>query len=258
MHEVIDQLSDLPPLFAGHRHLIAIRRAVLENRLGRAWANRPGDPEAARLDLGCYAIFGGDPRAPGAEELIASVVAPMEFVYPNSAWRRRILEVYGALVRDRPMDGFTGAHLDVTHLREMAEELPGDYTLEALDAGIAGQIDGGLVPHGLQTYASPEALVTEGMAWGALTRHEAPRLACVASSYALSSRDVEVAISTREEHRGRGLASAVAARFCLAAVDRGLEPCWNASNPVSKHLAIRLGFRLLGECEILFLERSAP
>lgn len=211
----------------------------------------------ARLDLGCYTIVGGDPNARGAEELIARVPPPMEFVYPDERWRRRILEIHGTLVRDRPMDSFSGAELDAVHLREMAAGLPRDYTLEALDTTTVWQIDGDLEPHGLQTYPSPEALVGEGMAWGAFTRAPASRLACVASSYALSSRSVEVAISTRAEHRGRGLASTVVARFCCAALERGLEPCWNASNPVSKRLARRLGFRLAGECEILFLGNSA-
>jgi GNAT superfamily N-acetyltransferase len=255
MHEITIHRSHLGPLFEGHRHLAAIREAVLEDRLGRVWGNRSEEPEAARIDLGCYAIFGGDPRAPGVDELLQRVEVPMEFVYPDDAWRRRILEVHGDLVRDRPMDSFSGARLDAAHLRGMVEALPREYTVEWLDVDTAGQIDKGLLPHGLQTYPSPEVLVQEGMAWGALTRDPSPRLACVASSYALSSRSVEVAISTREDHRGRGLAGAVAARFCIAALERGIEPCWNASNPVSKRLAVRLGFVPAGECAILFLER---
>ena len=258
MHEINTHRLRLTPFFTGHRHLGAIRQAVLEGRLGRAWGDRSEDPEAARLDLGCYAIFGGDPQAPGAEELIARIAAPREFVYPDGAWRRRMLEVHGAQLEDRPMDSFSGARLEAAHLREMALDLSSEYTLAPLDADTAQQIDGGLLPHGLQTYPTPEALTTVGMAWGALTHESTPRLASVASSYALSSQSVEVAISTRAEHRGRGLAGAVAARFCLAALERGLKPCWNASNPVSKRLALRLGFRLEGACEILFLERSAP
>ena len=254
MHEITSHRSRLRPLFERHRHLVAIREAALEDRLGRVWGNQLEGPEAARIDLGCYNILGGDPQAKGAEELIRQVEAPMEFVYPDDAWRQLILKVHGDRVRDRPMDSFSGAGLNTAHLREMAGNLPREYTLESLDAETAGQIDKGLIPHGLQTYPSPESLTRDGMAWGALTREPSPRLACLASAYALSSRSVEVAISTREDHRGRGLAGAVAARFCLDALGRGIEPCWNASNPVSKRLAVRLGFVPDGECEILFLK----
>lgn len=151
------------------------------------------------------------------------------------------------------MDGFSAAALDPSQLRTLAERLPTIFRLEPLDIGMARQLDADLQPHGLQTYANPEALITDGMSWGAITHGPEPRLACVASTYARSSRSVEVAISTRPEHRGQGLATAVAARFCLAALNLGLEPHWNAANPVSKRLARRLGFLPAGKCEILFL-----
>jgi predicted GNAT family acetyltransferase len=34
---------------------------------------------------------------------------------------------------------------------------------------------------------------------------------------------------------------------------RNLAPGWSASNPVSKRLAERLGYRPIRECEVLFL-----
>jgi predicted GNAT family acetyltransferase len=69
----------------------------------------------------------------------------------------------------------------------------------------------------------------------------------------MSSRHLEVAISTRAEFRGRGLAMAVAAALMAESLALGVTPCWSASNPVSKRLAERLGYRPGEECEILLM-----
>ncbi|MCG8456401.1 MAG: GNAT family N-acetyltransferase [Holophagales bacterium] len=254
MDRLVHDLESISPLFAASPHLVAIRRAALESRLGQVWVDALEAPTVARIELGCYAIFGGDAHAAEARELIRGVRAPIELVYPDSRWRRAILAVHGKGLQDRPMEGFSGDSLEPAELGRMGEGLPEGYVLRRLDTGSAEQLDGELEPHGLQTYGSPEHLVSEGLAWGAFLDGPERRLVSVASSYARSSRLVEVAISTRPEHRGRGLAAATAARFCLGALDLGLEPRWNAANPISRRLAHRLGFRSLGWCEVLFWE----
>src|SRR4029079_17577196 len=59
--------GDPASLFAGQIRLPAIVEAGVEGRLG-AITSAGG---AARLTLGCYELFGGDPHAPGAPRLIA-------------------------------------------------------------------------------------------------------------------------------------------------------------------------------------------
>lgn len=78
-------------------------------------------------------------------------------------------------------------------------------------------------------------------------------LACAATAYTVSSCNLEVAIATRVGHRGLGLAALAAAALMRASLDAGLAPQWSASNPVSKRLAERLGYRPGSECEVLLL-----
>lgn len=53
--------------------------------------------------------------------------------------------------------------------------------------------------------------------------------------------------------RGRGLAAVAAAALIRECLRLGLEPSWSASNPVSKRLALRLGYRPGRQCEVLYL-----
>lgn len=238
----------LVPLFAAHRELRAVVDAVLEGRQGHATA----DGAAARLSLGCYEVFGGDASCAGARRLVAGAARPRELVYGNDpAWRRLIQDVHGgAQLADRPMRDFDPAGLDAAALVGFEAALPAGFGLQRLDAALAAQLDAELEPHALQVFASPAELAERSLGFGAVSQG---RLACAATSYAVSSRFVEVAIATRPAFRGRGLALSVSAALLRRCLHAGLAPRWSASNPVSQRLAVRLGFRPAGECEVLYL-----
>ena len=108
----------------------------------------------------------------------------------------------------------------------------------------------GSSPTPCRSILSPEAFAAAGIGFAAVTQG---RVACAATSYAACPGHLEVAIATRAAYRGRGLAMTVSARLLLHCLEAGIRPHWNASNPVSQRLALRLGYRPAGVCEILYL-----
>ncbi len=237
-------------MFADHVHLRAVIDSGLEGRLGRVRVTEAGD--AACLDLGCYSFFGGDAESTKVGALIDGVTTSRELIYPSPDWRHRLLQAISAeRLTDRPMRRFDGRSLNRESLRQCVKNIGADAEVRRLDVADAAQLDAGIAPHALQTYVDPEHFVAEGLGWGAFIGE---RLVSAATSYAMSTRQIEVAIATRAEHRGSGLASATAAALLIDAMDRGIEPCWNAANPVSQRMAIRLGFTRADTCEVLFLE----
>jgi GNAT superfamily N-acetyltransferase len=237
--------SRLASLFAGQVALGAVIESVLEGRLGHATV--AGD--AARLSIGCYEIFGGDPSSASARELVATAARPRELVYGNDpGWREVILDTLEGGVSDRPMRDYDPSGIDRSVLSRLEASLPAGFHLQPLDADLARQLDSDIEPHALQVFESVEAFLDDGMGFGAVY---GGRLACAATSYTLSSRSFEVAIATRPAFRGRGLAAATAARLMGQCLTQGLEPRWTASNPVSQRLAVRLGYRPAGVCEVL-------
>jgi len=224
---------------------------VLEGRLGRWTA--AGD--AARLSVGCYEIFGGRPDPDSARHLTRNVAGPRELIFGNDAdWRSELRRIFGPRVHDRPMTSFSVEALDSAHLEKLAASLPADARLVRMDADLAKQLDADLVPHALEVFADARDFAERGIGYGVVIED---RLACAATSYAVSSRAVEVAIATRPFFRGRGFAAAAAARMFLHCLAEGRRPSWNASNPVSKRLAQRLRMRPAGECEVLFLTATS-
>lgn len=232
--------------------LRAVVATVVEGRLGTATTDDPNRPTVARLSLGCYEIVGGDPGHPLARPLVADVGPRQEIVYGNDpAWRRLVLDVHGGRVADRPMTIFDASRLDPEALARLESGCPAGYALRPIDADLARQLDADLQPHALQVFASAEAFARDGIGFGIVA--DDGTLACAATAYTMSRELLEVAIATRVAHRGHGLAAVASAALMRAALERGLEPQWSASNPVSKRLAERLGYVPADECEVLYL-----
>lgn len=240
-------------LFDEHRTLRAVIDSALEQRLGEVHYDEPNAPKIGRIDLGCYAIFSGDAAHPLATEWVTALAAPVEIVLPeDQAWRDLVDRLIGDRCSDRPMRTFALPDRDREALKTAAVAVPDGFRVAELDVALARQFDENLHPHGLRVFPSAEALVEQGIGYAVVAPDG--RVAAQASSYAISSRRVEVAIATRPEFRQQGLARAVAACMLLGCMERGLRPEWSASNPVSKHLARSLGYRPAGLCDIVFFE----
>jgi hypothetical protein len=236
----------LVSFFGGSVELGAVIEAVLEGRLGQATVTR----DAARLSIGCYEVFGGDPSSPAARTLVAAAARPRELVYGNDpGWRRVILDVFGEEVFDRPMRDYAASGIDNASLLRIETELPAGFHLKALDSALVGQLGADLEPHALQVFESAQEFLEHGLGFGAVQNGQ---LVCAATSYTRSSRSIEVAIATRTAFRGRGLAVATAARLLRQCLVEGLVPRWSASNPVSQRLAVRLGYQPAGVCQVLY------
>jgi GNAT superfamily N-acetyltransferase len=239
-------------LFRSDDPLTAIVLGGMQSGLGSLSVDDSARPRVVRLSLGCYQAFAGDPALVAARRLTADVSGPIELVYANDpAWRALILEVHAGRVRDRPMECFDPSALDPPRLRAQLARAPAEYELRPLDAGLVAQLDAELEPHALQVYASGASFLAGGFGFGVVV---GDRLVACSSTYTLAPGHAEIAIATRAAHRGQGLAELVAARILLHCLEQGIEPHWSASNPVSQRLALRLGYRPGGPCEVLYLE----
>lgn len=243
----------LAPLFAERDELRAVVDSVLEGHLGQAVVDDPETPGVARLEIGCYAVFGGDPFSPAARRIAGEVSGPLELAFPDSeAWRSLLHRIHDPGLTGRSMRSFATDDLDPGELFRASRRLPDGFTVARVGIDEAARLGPDLEPHGMQTFSNAEDLVTRGI--GFCARSAEGAIACVASSYAVCTGRIELAIATHPEFRRLGLARAVSARLMLHCLERGIVPHWNAANPVSRQLAIGLGYRPAGTCEILFLE----
>jgi len=247
-------LASLSALYSPETRLRAIIDSVLGGHLGSARADDLYRPGVARLCLGCYAIFAGDPALPLAEELIRDLRAPVELIVPRDGdWDSLARSVHADRIVERPMQAFSAANLRLPRLREIAASIPTGFEIQHLDASLADQLGDDLSPHGMQVMNDTRDFSERSGGVGALSKG---RLVGAATNYAFSAKSIEVAISTHPDHRGQGIASCLAATWIVHCLEQTIVPHWNASNPVSKRLARRLGYIPAETVNVLLVERD--
>lgn len=124
-------------------------------------------------------------------------------------------------------------------LEAFTRAAPAPFSLRSMTTEDAARF-GALDPQAARNFGSPEALVRSGFGFVAASNEI---LAAGAATFAIGGGRVEIEIDTDERFRRRGLATALGAKMILECLDRGLEPCWDATNPESAALAEKLGFR---------------
>ncbi|MEU1819342.1 GNAT family N-acetyltransferase [Streptomyces roseifaciens] len=204
---------------------------------GRCWADRPSAPRAAVVSCAGYTLMGGDPWAvpPGAlaplaygyfavpDRFLPLLGEAFERIVP---WERMLWVRDNDVPASRPVTGtsitvrrLTGA--DAAAVRGLGPDL----------SWIAG------------TWAGAHGLAASSYSWGAFRDGRLLSLAC---TYFRGSLYEDIAVATRPEERGRGLATACVRRLCADITTRGTLPTWTCSrhNEPSRRLAATLGFRL--------------
>ncbi|MBF6053031.1 hypothetical protein AF335_20760 [Streptomyces eurocidicus] len=209
-------------------------------RTGRWWADRPSEPRAAALTCAGYTLMGGDPHAVPPEAL-----APLAYGYfavPDRflpllgeaferivPWERMLWVRRDNVPATRPVTG-----MKVTVRRMTGADAAAVHGLGPELSWIAGTWDG------------PRRLAASGRCWGAF--HDG-RLLSLACTYFRGSLYEDIAVATRPEERGRGLAAACVRGLCADITARGTLPTWTCSrhNEPSRRLAATAGFRLYRE-----------
>ena len=125
-------------------------------------------------------------------------------------------------------------------------EIPEEYLLSGMDETAFEQHP---FSHGIN-YPCWAAFQAEGS--GAVIYHDG-EIVAAASSFLSVDREVELDVSTREDHRGKKLAAACIAWMLQDCMKRGITVHWDAQNDVSRHLAEKFGFEAEQEYSVYWL-----
>mgnify|MGYP000083849281 CR=1 FL=1 len=237
-----EDVANLAPLYAsmppcGLRGLAA---AVLEGHLGEAFADDPHAPQVAELCFAGVHFCGGDAAHPLARVIVDRLPVDNVVAACTPLWRALLDAAHGRRLVALPATDYHAYTLDPHRLRHLAARVPAGYAVRRIDLALARRIEAELQTEDhVRSFGSPEYFVSRGVGYCAL--HEG-RIVSAASSGAFHDAGIEVQINTLPEHRGRGLATAVAAHLLLYCLESGLDPHWCTHNPISARLAEKLGY----------------
>lgn len=249
---------DLAPLFPDF-HWNFLPTSILEGQIGQALADDLDDPKTAVLELPALklSILGGDASGLAGREYLSCLPTPSGLFLAAEGWGELVEEVHPGKVWPMTRYAFTSENLDREMLQSFIVRLPERYQLAPLDIQLARQLAAEKsefsVDH-LVNFESPEDFVARGFGYCVL---EGDQIVCVATTFAICEKGVEIQINTRKKYRGQGLASAVAASLILHSLEQGLVPNWDAATEISAALAEKLGYTPQGTYEMYLVVGSA-
>ena len=115
--------------------------------------------------------------------------------------------------------------------------LPEEYQLEVMNEVAFNQHPFG---HG-ENYSSYSQFAAEGA--GAVVWKNG-EIVAFASSFLSLNGELELDLSTKEEHRGLGFATACVSKMLEQCMAKGFTVHWDAQNETSKHIAQKFGFEV--------------
>jgi len=241
-HVSREHRDSLAQLFASHPPcgLRGLMLAVLEGHLGEAFADDVEAPRIAELSFAGVHFYGGDAAHPLARAIVARLPVDQVVAASTPPWRALLDTAYGPRLLALPATDYHAHSLARAHLERLAARLPAGYDLRRMDLELARRVEAELQTEDhVHFFGSPEYFIERGVGFCVL---HTGRIVSAASSGAFHDAGIEVQINTLPEHRGRGLATVVAAHLLLYCLERGLDPHWCTSNPISAHLAENLGY----------------
>ncbi len=228
--------------------------SCLQKVMGEVYADCAQHPLAAMTSLGDFCYFAGRPDAGLVEFQMNRSTAGMIFVPQNEAWEAMIKAVGGTRLKKAQRYALkkeTGI-FDEEKLKEIVASLAGEYELCMIEKSLYDkclQMD--WCKDWVANFCDYEMF--EKYALGVAVLKDGEPVAG-ASSYSAYRGGIEVEIVTKEGYRKQGLASVCGAKLILECMKRGLYPSWDAQNPISAHLAQKLGYHPAGAYTVYILE----
>lgn len=231
----------LSGLFSEHKHSRVLINAVLEGRWGIALADDEIKPQVAVLLHNPVAsFFGGNPDLPVSLQLIQGLAPPCMINVDAEGWVDLLIEAHGDRLEKRQRFDFSSECLNIDHIRSFKERVQEGITVKRVNLDLTRRLSHDLgTDNHLLSYFSPEDFVTKGIGFCAL---RGERIVSCASSFTVCHEGIEIEINTHPDFRRRGIAATLAATLIEHCLERGIEPHWNAANPISAKFAEKLGY----------------
>ena len=221
---------------------------VVEGQMGRAFADDPEQPSAFGITVGPFWYFAGDAGSLGGAALLREWPAGTLLMPSPPDWIEAAQAAFP--LEAMPRYRFSAKTLAFDRLMQLFEASPCREAVTPLDAALVARLTA--LPDSyleIEDFDSAEDFLQRGLGYAAV---EGGRLMGVAYSSLVCSHGIEVSVYVEEPYRQRGVATALASRLLLEGLRLGLRPNWDAANPESGKLALKLGYTAVGDYEAYY------
>lgn len=211
--------------------------------MGQAFVDDLRQPTAFCITVGPFWYLAGDANSPGGRALIQEFPAYSLLMPSPSEWVEAACEVFQDRLENLTRYSFSPDPLSEADLAGLFDESPHRDRIVALDNDLVVAL--AAKPESyfeIGDFDSAADFLDRGIGYAAI---EGEPVMGVAYSSLVCSRGIEVSIYVEEQYRERGVGTALASRLVLECKRQGMRPNWDAANPESRKLAIKLGYEFV-------------
>lgn len=227
---------------------------AVEGQMGHAFADDVENPTVFLIEQGgFFAYLAGDAHSPVGRALATALSGPKLLItaHAGDPWPAVLQELHGNRLVPVDRYRYSSENITLEHLNSLLNESPFRDAIRRMDVDLASRL--GHHPQGwvdIGAYESPEDFVARSIGYCLLDGDD---LVGAAYGSLVCSRGIEVSIFVHPEHRRRGLATALGASLLRYCWENNMDANWDAANPASCNLALKLDYAPLGSYVAHFL-----
>jgi GNAT superfamily N-acetyltransferase len=227
---------------------------AIEGQMGKVFVDDLDHPRVFKIETGPFFYFSGKPDSAASREMLAGITPYTLFMPSAPGWVEAARSIHAENLLEIDRYSFSSQNLSPIHLGRLERSSPYRESIQPMTAQFARRYADLFwgTDHFIELfmYDSPDDFNRRSAGFyladgGELIAAAYGSLAC--------SLGLEVSIYVAESYRCQGIATALASRLLLWCLERGLEPHWDAANPESCKLALKLGYTPLGSYNAYYL-----
>ena len=242
-----NQLIDFWPYFKRHRLLNPLAQNLIWSKV-EGYVDDFEKPDVIMFMCQQWACYlAGNSRSEKIKEFLTKIPEKTVIHVPSQEWEASFKSQWpytGYIIRT----DLSTQNLSLQKVQQLLTPLPEGFQLRKMDIEVAQQIlKQNLADQWvnlIDLLGGPEKFVEEVVGY-CIQQKEDDKIVSLVLGFNTSiplTHSVELDIITHPDYRGRGFATIISAKLIEELLKEKIEPHWDAANPLSVKLAMKLGY----------------
>jgi len=223
---------------------------VIEGQMGKCFVDDPIEPTVFEIRLGPFHYFAGNASGPGGQEMLKCLTPYNLFMPSGDGWLAAGGNIYGDRLANFDRYSFSSEKLSPQHLQELCRDAEDVPKMKRMDSALVAQFQGQEHFIDVSDFDSPTDFMERGIGYYMEDRGE---VIGAAYSSLVCSKAIEVSVYVSEAYRRKGIATTLAAQLLFWCLQNNMDAHWDAANPESCKLALKLGYVPKGDYQAHYL-----
>ena len=224
---------------------------AIEGQMGKAFVDDLQEPTVFKIQVGPFFYFAGDATGLSGRAMLENIVPYTLFMPSSPGWIEAGKMMYGERLVGFDRCSFSSEHISAEHLDHLCKISAFRKDVRRMDLAFVAQLWGQEHFVDLSDFDSAEDLLQRGIGFY-LEKHGT--VVGAAYSSLVCSKGIEVSLFVLEDYRRQGIATILSSRLLKWCIKNNAEANWDAANPASCKLAVKLGYFQTGEYQAYYLK----